>query len=252
MRKRGAVLLLGHRGYRARFPENTLLGVRKAFEFGADGVECDLQKTADGRYVVIHDPSVDRIAGIAGDLRSVTLDRLRGIDVGGGERIPELSELLAAIPKGKYLDLELKEETLIPSDCFAIAEILCSRIDAANLMISSFEPRLLRPFKRMGYTVGLLVGKRMLTLGAAALAAAVVAVRPQYLNLPVEIFSVLGPKHSTRLLRFLGMFGVRFLFWTVNTAEAARLVIDQADIIVTDEVEGMRFLSGAQRSAFSR
>jgi len=232
-------LLLGHRGYRARFPENTLLGVRKAFEFGADGVECDLQKTSDDRYVVIHDPSVERVAGVAGELQSLTFDQLRRVDVGGGERIPKLSELLAAIPRGKYLDLELKGETLAETDCAPIASILSSLIDRTDLMISSFEPRLLFPFKSMGYTIGLLVGERLMSRGIASVAAEVLALRPQYLNLPVGIFSALGTGRSRLLLRLLRAFGARFLFWTVNTVEDVRLVMDQANIVVTDEVEKM-------------
>ena len=41
------VKVLGHRGYRAKYPENTLLAFGKAFEAGADGIECDVQKCAD-------------------------------------------------------------------------------------------------------------------------------------------------------------------------------------------------------------
>ena len=233
------MLVLGHRGYRARFPENTLLGVRMAFQFGADGVECDLQKTADGRYVVIHDPSVERVSGVPGELRSLTFDQVRGIDVGRGERVPELAELLSVIPRGKYLDLELKGETLTEADCISIASILAPRIDPANLMISSFEPRLLYPFKGMGYTIGLLVGKSLISRGVAPLAATILRLRPRYVNLPIGIFSALGTKRSRLLLRLLRSCGLRFLFWTVNTVEDAESIMDFAHIVVTDEVEGM-------------
>ncbi len=240
MNKRGtAVLVLGHRGYRARFPENTLLGVRMAFQFGADGVECDLQKTSDGHYVVIHDPFLERVSGIPGELRSLTFEQVRGVDLGGGERVPELAELLSAIPSGKYLDLELKCETLTVADCISIASILAPRIDPAHLMISSFEPRLLFPFKGMGYTIGLLVGRSLLSRGVAPLAATIFRMRPGYANLPMDVFSVLGTRKSRLLLRFLRSCGLRLLFWTVNSVEDAESVMDFAHIVVTDEVEGM-------------
>ena len=47
--------LLAHRGYSAKYPENTLLAFKKAFEKKADGIECDLQKSKDNKFVIIHD-----------------------------------------------------------------------------------------------------------------------------------------------------------------------------------------------------
>ena len=90
--------MLGHRGYRARYPENTLLAFRQAFAAGADGIECDLQKTADGRYVVIHDPDTARVSGTGRAINASRFEDLRLLDFGRGERIPELAELLNEIP----------------------------------------------------------------------------------------------------------------------------------------------------------
>jgi len=230
-------LVLGHRGYRARCPENTLRGFRAAFESGADGVECDLQRTADGRYVLIHDPSTDRTAGQPGDLRTMGYDELRQLDVGKGEHVPELGELLAALPPGKYLDLELKAETLTPEDSGPIIDILAGRLDRGSLMISSFEPALLAPFRGLGYAVGLIVGEKTVSLGAPALAALLFRLRPQWINLPIQTIAVLGRKRARRLFGVLRALGLSLLFWTVNDAEDAEAVRDYARIIVTDEVE---------------
>jgi glycerophosphoryl diester phosphodiesterase len=162
MRRLRTTLVLGHRGFRSRYPENTLLAFRQAIENGADGVECDIQKTADQHYVVIHDPTTDRVTGAAGVVGKMSLGELRRLDFGGGERIPELAELLDAIPRGSYLDLELKAETITADDCRPIADILDVRITRQNLMVSSFAPQLLMPFRRSGFTVGFLVVKRPL------------------------------------------------------------------------------------------
>ena len=47
--------ILAHRGYSSIYPENTMLAFRKALEFGADGIEFDVQLTQDDQVVVIHD-----------------------------------------------------------------------------------------------------------------------------------------------------------------------------------------------------
>ena len=229
--------MLGHRGYRARYPENTLLAFKRAFAAGADGVECDLQKTADGRYVVIHDPGTVRVTGISADVAKLSLRELRLLDFGSGERIPELCELLEAIPAGKYLNLELKEETLAVEDCAPIADILEARIDLRNLMVSSFEPRLLAPFRRRGFTIGFLVGEETAARGPAGFACLLLRLRPQYLNLPIQILKARGRRAARMLLLLLRAFGFSLLFWTVNTAEDAASVTRTARIIVTDEVE---------------
>jgi glycerophosphoryl diester phosphodiesterase len=242
-----APIVLGHRGYRARFPENTMLAFSQALGFGADGVECDLQKSADGRYVVIHDGEVDRVSNGKGAVGSMAFDELRRLDFGRGERIPELTELLGALPRGAYLDLELKGETLSVSDCAPIAEILSARADRAHLMISSFEPSLLRHFRRRGFTVGLLVGSELASRGALSLAALLVSLRPRYINLPVQIMEGRGVPLARALLRILRACGMSILLWTVNTYEEADALADLARIVVTDEVEKMvRFRDGAR------
>jgi glycerophosphoryl diester phosphodiesterase len=234
---RRAPLVLGHRGYRARYPENTLLAFREAMAAGADGVECDVQKTADGQYVVIHDQSVDRVTGVHGDVARMSLAELQGLDFGSGETIPLLGDLLRELPPGSYLDLELKEETLRPEDAEPIALLLDSCRGRRDLMISSFDASLLHPFKKRGFTVGYLVGKEAAERGFIGFADVLLRLRPQYINLPVDIIAKLGPRWASLLFRALRGLGFSLLFWTVNTPEMAAAVKPHARMIVTDEVE---------------
>ncbi|MHB2041061.1 glycerophosphodiester phosphodiesterase family protein [Aerococcus mictus] len=110
--------LYAHRGYSARYPENTMLSFIKAFEAGADGIECDVQLTLDGQVVICHDERLDRTANARGwlrdynyaDLRGLRFDRLHpqnfNLDL---VRIPHLSELLAwAETLDLTLNIELK------------------------------------------------------------------------------------------------------------------------------------------------
>ncbi len=238
-RRSGRPLVLGHRGYRARFPENTILSFRQALEAGADGVECDLQKTADGRYVVLHDATIDRVTGVPGSVGSMSLSELRAYDFGMGERIPELSDLLAALPPEAYLDLELKGETITAADCEPVLRILGDRRDSRRLMISSFEPALLRPFRARGCVTGLLVGNQMAAKGVRAFLAHLMDLRPQYVNLPIEMYRVLGPRRGRLLVRVLRLLGFSLLWWTINDPAQAVSVASSAGIIVTDEVEAI-------------
>ena len=84
--------IFAHRGYRAKYPENTLLAFRKAIETGCDGIELDVQLSKDGEIVIIHDESVDRTTNGSGAVCDMAYAELRGLDAGLGERIPLLSE----------------------------------------------------------------------------------------------------------------------------------------------------------------
>jgi glycerophosphoryl diester phosphodiesterase len=235
--RKAAPLVLGHRGYRAKYPENTLLAFSKAIECGADGVECDLQKSADGRYLVIHDPQVDRVSNGSGEVGSMRFDDLRRLDFGRGERIAELAELLAAIPADSYLDLELKAETLSLADCAPIEDILIPRIERRCLMISSFESSLLVHFRRRGWIVGFLVGDEIASRGIWGLMGVLFKLRPQYVNLPVQLVERYGEKKARLLLRFLRACGFSILLWVVNDMRGVEGIVGFARILVTDEVE---------------
>jgi glycerophosphoryl diester phosphodiesterase len=248
-RSRPAPLILGHRGYRARYPENTLLAFRMALDTGADGIECDLQKSADGHFVVIHDPGTKRVTGVPLDVGQARLEDLRKLDCGGGERIPLLEELLQALPGEAYLDLELKEETLTPADCDRIALIIDAQRTRERLMISSFSARLLAPFRRQGFTVGFLVGEDAAGKGAFGFAKNLLRLRPHFLNLPSDIVPVLGRCRAVLLFRILRLLGFSLLFWTVNSAAEAASLTRYGHIIVTDEVER---IIAALRPAFGK
>ena len=193
MRTEKRPLVLGHRGFRARYPENTLLAFRQALDNRADGVECDIQKTSDGRYVVIHDPTTDRVTGAVGEVAKTSFKDLRVLDFGRGEKIPELSELLESIPPGSYLDLELKEETLTIEDCGPLAAMLDAHIPRQHLMVSSFRPQLLLPFRRRGFTVGFLVGEETAARGASGAPARPFSIAAAVPQSAVQLVEKLGP-----------------------------------------------------------
>ncbi|MDR1205387.1 MAG: glycerophosphodiester phosphodiesterase [Peptococcaceae bacterium] len=102
-------LNLAHRGFAGEYPENTMLAFERAIEAGCDGFETDVQLSADSETVLIHDETVDRTTDGSGVVCELTLEQIRRLDAGEGERAPTLAELLRLVrERGLWLNIELK------------------------------------------------------------------------------------------------------------------------------------------------
>lgn len=113
---RKAPWIVGHRGAAGHAPENTPAAFTVALALGVDGVEFDVQFTADGRPVVFHDETLRRMAGVPARVRDYDETVLRGFDVGflhgeefRGERIPAVEEVAALVPPHVELHVEMKD-----------------------------------------------------------------------------------------------------------------------------------------------
>ncbi|MET0397311.1 MAG: glycerophosphodiester phosphodiesterase family protein [Longimicrobiaceae bacterium] len=107
----GRTLILGHRGAPLEAPENTFGGFRLAVEHGADGVELDVQRSADGAPVVIHDLTLDRTTDGSGEVRAHSWAELSRLHAGPGEPLRRLGEVADwAAGAGAWLNVELKGE----------------------------------------------------------------------------------------------------------------------------------------------
>lgn len=182
-------LVVGHRGARARFPENTLPAVRHALSAGADGVEVDVRVSADDVLVLSHDATLPPArcrtvdgrrasAGLA--IRGLSFETLRRFDCGAvrdpafpaqravrGTPIPSLAEVLdllaAPAPEAArraMLFLELKHEegsaALSPDrDHFArlVVDLLKERGFAGRTLVLSFDHALLRAVRSLEPTL---------------------------------------------------------------------------------------------------
>lgn len=106
-----------HRGASAAAPENTIEAFELAAQMGADGIELDIQLSADGEVVVLHDETVDRTSSGSGRVCDLTLAQLKALDFScgmaayAGARIPTLREVYAAFAKsGMFFNVEIKCE----------------------------------------------------------------------------------------------------------------------------------------------
>lgn len=125
-------LRLAHRGDWRHAPENSLAALLAAVAVpGCDGLEFDVRRAADGVPILLHDETLERVQGRperADSLSAAALD-----DLG----IPALADVLVAIPRRVFLDIELKGE-----HDRTVIEVLASGrgADLRDVVISSFEP----------------------------------------------------------------------------------------------------------------
>ena len=107
--------VIGHRGAGGVAPENTRAAIERAISAGAQWVEIDVQETADGEVVVMHDSDLMKNAGVDLKVWDATVDEITAVDVGTSfdpqfhdERVPTLREILN-LCKGRIgIIIELK------------------------------------------------------------------------------------------------------------------------------------------------
>ena len=148
-------LIVAHRGASHDAPENTLAAFRLAWQRGADAIEGDFQLTADGHIVCIHDKKTKRVAPEQPDLtvEEATFEQLRRLDVGSwkdvkftGERIPKLEEVLATVPQGRRIFVEIKcGAEIVP----ALEKLLsASDLSDEQIMIIAFDEAVVQACRR--------------------------------------------------------------------------------------------------------
>lgn len=104
-----------HRGGPAAAPENTIAAFKAAFAAGADAVECDIRRTADGQFVAFHDADASRVCGRRWRIADTTWAHLKTLRVNGREPIAHLDDILnlMILRPGRefYFELALERES---------------------------------------------------------------------------------------------------------------------------------------------
>jgi glycerophosphoryl diester phosphodiesterase len=108
------VMIIGHRGARNLWPENSLEGFRRLAELGVEGVEFDVHMTADGKLVVIHDPTLERTTTGSGPVGVRTLADLQTIPLRDcQESVPSFDQVLEVLGRSTLeLHIELKTNAI--------------------------------------------------------------------------------------------------------------------------------------------
>jgi glycerophosphoryl diester phosphodiesterase len=155
------MIIVGHRGARELWPENSLFGFRRLIELGADAVEFDVHETRDGQAVVIHDPLLDRTTTSTGAVKDlaaaqVTSARLRvgqsAIDAPAGESVPTLDAVLQLLrPTRMELHVEIKTNAAGELAEGAIARLVRKLHDAGvaeRSVLTCFVPDVVEQVRR--------------------------------------------------------------------------------------------------------
>ena len=147
--------IIGHRGYHAKYPENTLAAFEAAIEAGVDMIELDVMLSRDRKLVVIHDAILDRTTNGKGPVADLTLAELKQLDAGSwfdsqftDQQIPGLFEVLDLVNDRTYVNIEIKSnayESHHPPDAIEkqVVDLLRQKNHLATCMISSFDVNIL-------------------------------------------------------------------------------------------------------------
>ena len=240
---------IAHAGAQGHAPPNTMEAFDAAIELGADTIEMDLQVTADGRIVTIHDGTVDRTTDGSGAVADHTLDELQALDAGHtwqdadgdtpfrgqGVRHAALSKVFEAFPDTPLV-IELKTDGGTDIIQPTIDLIQAHGRDDGSVIVASFDESYLAPVREQlpdvptnmpesethGFYVRQLVG-----------------LHPWWTP-PGEVFQVpeeFEGRHvvTSRFTRAAERLGVDVQVWTVNDpAQMHRLLDAGAHGILTD------------------
>ncbi|MEU2390895.1 glycerophosphodiester phosphodiesterase family protein [Streptomyces sp. NPDC007369] len=191
-------------------PENTLRSFARAERTGMDAIALDLRLSKDGVLVVLHDAEVDRTTDGSGAVADLTVDELRGLDAGQGERVPVFEEVLEAVRTP--LEVSVQDRPAAA----ALAELVAGRDLTGRVEVASFHDAVLAEAARLAPGVPTVLhsdlgGDAAEDIVDRALAA---GVRRLALNLRRLTLETVDTAHRA---------GLRVTGWTVNSLEHLRL-----------------------------
>jgi glycerophosphoryl diester phosphodiesterase len=149
------VLIVGHRGARNLWPENSLDGFRRTRDLGVDGVEFDVHLSRDGEMVVIHDPSLERTTEGHGPVAARTLAELAATPLrdAAGAGIPSLDAVLD-IFAGSAIEMHIEIKTDLLGRAYPglerrLIDIIARRGLERQAILTCFVPEILETVRRL-------------------------------------------------------------------------------------------------------
>jgi glycerophosphoryl diester phosphodiesterase len=139
------ISIIAHRGYNAKYPENTLLAFQKAIEAKADYIELDVQLTADKELVVFHDYSTKRLTERNYLIKATPLAKLKKLKLGQNQRIPTLQEVFTICKGNIGINIEIKAMNMAKP----LNDLISKYQMEKDVIISSFHHDELKNFHRV-------------------------------------------------------------------------------------------------------
>jgi glycerophosphoryl diester phosphodiesterase len=239
-----ACLVIGHRGAAAYAPENTLESFQLALRLGADALELDVRRSADGEPMVFHDPTLDRTTDRTGPLAAFTARELARVDAGfrfadgegampyrgTGVRIPTLREVVALFREVPLL-IEVKEREVQD----AVARVLVDAGASHQAVVAGSDAQALHAFRSAPFTLGAArrdIARLYFGIGAPDPQCRCYAIPQSYFGLPVSTRRFVRAAHARQSTVHV---------WTVDDAGSAlRLWRSGVNGMVTNRPDTIR------------
>ena len=153
--------IIAHRGFKKKYPENTLIAFQAAMDAGVPMIELDVTLSRDRKLVVIHDETLERTTNGHGSVHDHTLEELKQLDAGSwfhsdfaDERLPELGEVLDLVDGRVITNIEIKSnayEPHHPADAIEkqVVDLVKQKKALDEVLISSFNVDILRQISEM-------------------------------------------------------------------------------------------------------
>jgi len=223
--------IIAHRGASTHAPENTFAAFQLALEQGADGIELDVMLSKDGQLVVIHDDMADRTTDGKGFVRDMTLEELKSLDAGDGQKIPTLGEVFGKFGGRFIINVELKNyNSIFDRLPIEAAKIVRKYQVEETVLISSFNPFNLPRFHKKvpGVALGLLTNPKTAKKWVWRLFE-YDALHPHFSDVDQVLVAALHRRNR------------KVNVWTVDDpAEIKRLAALEVDSIITNDPKGAR------------
>jgi glycerophosphoryl diester phosphodiesterase len=243
-RRNEPVVVIAHRGSSAAAPENTLAAFRLAVEQGADFVELDVQESADGEVLVVHDSDLMKLGGAPSKIWETDAATLRAVDIGShagaqfaGERVPTLAEALAVCKGKARVIIELKSYGHDQKLEERVAAIVEAAGMADDCVYMSLDHAMIGRMKRLrpSWRCGVLVAKAVGDLA----------------SLDADFFAVEARVATRRFVRLVHGAGREVYVWTLNDpAWMLAAMSHGVDGLITDRPDVARVVV-ARRAAMS-
>lgn len=228
---RGGAALVANLGI-----ENTVRAFVGAADLGFRYMETDVHTSCDGVPYVLHDETLERMAGISKRLDDMPSTELDGVLVGGREPLPRLETLLTALPDAHF-NIDLKDDGAPRR----VADVLARTGATGRVTVASFDNRRIKLFRSLEpdvatsastrETAAFVLGPRRRRLGAAGGAAR--------LQLPLDRYGIRVV--TRRLVERAHAAGLAVDVWTIDDPAVMNGLIDLGvDGIVSDAIDVLR------------
>lgn len=228
--------IFAHRGAKTVAPENTLPAFQKALDMHVDGIELDVQCSADGRLVVIHDFDLARTTNGTGQAADHTYQALAKLDAGShfsqqfaGTPLPTLDEVFDLVGDRCLVNVEIKtREWNGGREVEPLVRLIQQGRRYEQVIVSSFNPAAL---------IAMRWHDPRISLGLLYAAELPIFLRRAWLG-PLIAPEALHPHHAmvdAPYMRWARSHGHYVNTWTVNDVDEARRLADLGvDVIISD------------------